>query len=243
MKHIAIAGATSAIAQAVARRYAGAATRFFLIGRNAANLAAVAADLRARGAEVIEHASDITPSSAPELANAAEAALGLIDVALVAHGELPDQRRIENDAAAVAASFTTNALSAIALLTAFAETMDRQGRGAIGFLGSVAGDRGRRSNYVYGSSKAAVQVFLDGLAGRFAATPVRVLTFKLGFVDTPMTSGFRKTFLFTTPDRIAPAIQAALERRRGTIYLPAFWRWIMLVVRLLPAGVIARLGL
>lgn len=244
MTNVVIAGATSAIAQAVARLYAAGHARLMLIARDEDKLRAVAGDLRARGAEVETVVADLASADAAELARIAEEKLGAIDALLIAHGVLPDQRAIEADPRATIASFEVNAVSAIALATAFAEHFERRNSGVLAFLGSVAGDRGRRSNYVYGAAKAAVQTFFDGLIGRFSTTNVRVIDFKLGFVDTPMTANVRKNPLFASAASVGRTVHRAMtSSRRGVIYVPSFWRWIMIVIRLMPASLIARLRL
>jgi short-subunit dehydrogenase len=241
---VVIAGATSAIAQAVAREFAQRGAKLVLIGRDAAKLEVVSADLRSRGAEVETIAADLAACDAQQLASDCERRFGRVDAVLIAHGSLPDQRLAENDVAATLAAMTTNGTSAIALAAAFASILDRQNAGVLALLGSVAGDRGRRSNYTYGAAKAAVQTYFDGLAGRFAATPVRALTFKLGFVDTPMTAHLKKNALYATPAAVGAALHRAMtSRARGVVYVPHFWRWIMLIVRAMPASLIARLRL
>ena len=157
------------------------------------------------------------------------AAFGGFDVALVAHGVLPDQARERalgrRDAVA---SFDTNAASVIALLTLLANRFEAQGSGALAVISSPAGDRGRASNYVYGAAKAAVTVFASGLRNRLHAKGVRVITIVPGFVDTPMTADrSRRAPLWAAPEQVARDIVRALERGFGVVYTPWFWRWIM----------------
>jgi short-subunit dehydrogenase len=242
---VAIFGATSAIAQSVARLYAAEGARFFLAGRNAERLHVVAGDLRVRGAaEVHVHAADFADlaTCAPLCIEAARA-LGAIDVALVAHGTLPDQDACERDDAALREAIAVNFTSYACLLTQVANVLEAQGHGSLAAIGSVAGDRGKRRNYVYGAAKAGIAVLLEGLMGRLARAGVHVTLVKPGFVDTPMTASFDKGLLWTSPERAARAIVRAIRARRTTVYVPWFWRWIMAALRVVPQRLFARLDL
>ncbi|MCC6194124.1 MAG: SDR family NAD(P)-dependent oxidoreductase, partial [Burkholderiales bacterium] len=233
---IAIFGATSAIAQATARIFAAAGARLFLTGRQGERLAAIAADLRVRGAsEVHVRIADFSAIDGwAALCASAKDALGTMDVALVAHGSLPDQEACERDEQALHDALEVNLSSHVQLLMALARILEEQERGCLVSIGSVAGDRGKRRNYVYGAAKAGVAAFAQGLMGRFARTPVHVLLVKPGFVDTPMTAGFAKGLLWIRPDQAAAAIVRAIRRRRSTVYVPWFWRWIMAALKILP---------
>jgi decaprenylphospho-beta-D-erythro-pentofuranosid-2-ulose 2-reductase len=239
-----IIGATSAIAQAVARGLAPRGVRFVLVGRDASKLSAVADDLRVRGAAQVDFAavSDLADlGEHGRIVDTARFLLGSIDLVLIAHGSLPDQKRVERDAPAVIASIELNAIGVISLMTRFANALEEQRRGMIAVIGSVAGDRGRRSNYVYGTAKAAIEAFASGLRARLAGAGVGVLLVKPGFVDTPMTASLRKNVLFASPDAVGTAIVRAIDRRYDVVYVPGFWRWILLAVRLLPESVFKRL--
>lgn len=245
MQKIFIIGATSAIAQAVARRYAGAGASLFLTGRDAGRLQVIADDLKVRGAAAVHsQVLDINDDAGQQQAvEAAWLALDEVDVVLVAHGTLPDQAACENSAAVAVTEFNTNATSTIALLTRLAPRMQAQGRGSIAVISSVAGDRGRASNYLYGSAKAAVSAFLSGLRQRLSSEGVNVLTIKPGFVDTPMTEQFKKGVLWASADQVAAGIVGAIEKRRSVAYLPWFWSAIMLVIRSIPEMVFRRIKL
>jgi short-subunit dehydrogenase len=231
-----IIGATSAIATAVARRYAARAARIGLVGRRADALEALAADLRVRGASEVDtwvlDANDITQH--PTCLDSAWRRFDGVDHVLLAHGVLPDQAECQASVAAALESFDTNARSVLALLTDLANRFERQGSGAIGVISSPAGDRGRASNYVYGAAKAAVTNLASGLRHRLAAKGVRVLTILPGFVDTPMTAAFPKGPLWATTDKVAADIERALARGFGAVYTPWFWRWIMLLIKHVP---------
>lgn len=245
MKRILVIGATSAIATACARKWAETPARFFLVGRDAARLQQIADDLKIRGAaEVFCHVLDLNRIDEHAAMLDAASVLQGLDIALIAQGTLPDQSQCQADPAQAAREFSTNATSVIAVTTAIAERMRVAGSGTIAVISSVAGDRGRASNYLYGAAKAAVSTFCEGLAARLHAHGVHVLTVKPGFVATPMTSHLKLPALLTaTPERVARDIVNAVERRAFTLYTPGFWRFIMLVIRLMPGFLMRRLSL
>lgn len=243
MKNILIFGACSAIAEATARQWARQGHRFYLIARDTERLAALRADLEVRGAQAVAFET-LDANAFAEHQGALERAagfLGGIDIALIAHGQLPDQAACEADFAAARTTLDTNGLSVLSLLTHLANRMEAQRHGAIAVIGSVAGDRGRASNYVYGAAKALVETFTDGLRQRLHAAGVSVTLIKPGFVDTPMTASFRKGALWVSPDVVARGIVRSVARARPIAYLPAFWWPIMFVIRHLPQAVFNRL--
>jgi short-subunit dehydrogenase len=246
MKRILIIGATSAIAAACARLWAAEGASFVLVARDQDKLNQVTADLRARGAVDID-TQTMDATALQKLKPTVERAvtvLGKIDVALIAHGTLPDQKLCERDAIAAAEATIVNATSVIAIATAIANQLESQKSGTLAVISSVAGDRARASNYVYGSAKAAVSAFCEGLRARIAASGVHVLTIKPGFVDTPMTKGMKlPTALLATPDQVASDIVKAVDRKKAVLYTPAIWGWIMLIIRNIPAPIFRRLNL
>jgi decaprenylphospho-beta-D-erythro-pentofuranosid-2-ulose 2-reductase len=231
-----IIGATSAIAHALARRYASAGARLFVLARDAARLQANAADLRVRGAAEVRTALLDVLHIEQHMAvlQDAFATWGGFDVALLAHGSLPDQAACEQSTALSLAAFDLNGRCTVALLTELANHFERQGSGVLAVISSPAGERGRASNYVYGAAKAAVSVMLSGLRHRLTTKGVRVVNILPGFVDTPMTANMPKGAMWASPERVAADIEAALRQRNATLYTPWFWRWIMLIVRHLP---------
>lgn len=245
MKNILIIGATSAIATACARRWAEQGAHLFLVARGAEKLGQVADDLAVRGAKVHRHVLDLNQfEQHAAMLDDCYATLGQVDVVLIAHGSLPDQKACQEDAGLAVREFVNNGLNVIALLTDVANRMQTQGKGTIAVISSVAGDRGRPSNYLYGSAKSAVSAFCSGLRARLFKAGVHVLTIKPGFVDTPMTKGLPlPKVLVASADKVASDILHAVERKRDTIYTPWFWRVIMLVVIHLPASVFKRVGL
>jgi decaprenylphospho-beta-D-erythro-pentofuranosid-2-ulose 2-reductase len=246
MKKVLIVGATSAIAIACARIWAGQGATLFLVGRNSAKLQSVADDLAVRGAASVHmlrvDANDIAAHRA--MIDAAMLALGGIDIALIAHGSLPDQAACEADAGTMLEEIATNGTSVLALLTVLANHFEKQRSGSIGVITSVAGDRGRPSNYVYGTAKAAVQVFCEGLRARLLRAGVSLTDIRPGFVATPMTQGLKLPGpLVAEPATVARRITAGIERKVDVLYTPAYWSLIMLVIRSIPGPVFKRLNL
>ncbi|WP_137191117.1 SDR family oxidoreductase [Stenotrophomonas rhizophila] len=243
MQKVLIIGATSAIAEAVARLYAARGSALFLVGRNAARLETIAADLRVRGAQRVDTGvldmNDVAGHAA--MLDAAWAATGGIDSVLVAHGTLPDQEACEQSVDLAMREFVTNGTSTIALCVALAQRLPSGANLAV--ISSVAGDRGRASNYLYGSAKAAVTAFLSGLGQKLGKRGINVLTIKPGFVDTPMTRDFKKGALWASADKVAQGIVRASDRRRAVAYLPGFWWAIMMVIKNIPEFVFRRIKL
>lgn len=242
---ILILGATSSIAIAVMRELAVPASHLFLVGRNKAKLVATAQDLATRGAGQVDICVldlDDTKAHAQMLASAAER-LGTIDLALLAHGVLGDQDRAQAEFAAADAILHTNFLSPVSLITWLANYFEAKGTGVLAVISSVAGDRGRKSNYVYGASKAALNTFLDGVRNRVDRKGVHVLTIKPGFVATPMTAHIQKNKLFATPPQVARGILKATQRRSDIAYVPFFWWPIMTIIKLVPERIFKGLNL
>jgi decaprenylphospho-beta-D-erythro-pentofuranosid-2-ulose 2-reductase len=248
MKRILIFGATSAIAHATARQWVQRGHRLFLVGRNPDKLAALVADLDVRAGSpgrVHGRQADLDDLAGHAgLVAEASTAMGGIDIALVAHGTLPDQSLCAVDPALALKEIHTNGLSVISLCTVLVNRFVEQGQGQLAVITSVAGDRGRQSNYVYGAAKGMVSLFLQGLRNRLFASGVNVLTIKPGFVDTPMTAGIQKAGpLWATPDAVARGIVTAVDRRRDVVYVPGFWRLIMAVIKATPEPIFKRLHL
>lgn len=245
--NILVIGATSAIAKATARHYAANnKAAFVLVARNPVALEDLKQDLLVRGAgKVATVAVDLTHETAyQEWIGQAFADFGSFDIILIAHGILGNQQACERDVAALKEMLQTNAISSMVMLTLIANKLEMQRSGTIAFISSVAGDRGRPSNYVYGASKAVVTTFLQGLRARMAKVGVHVLTIKPGFVDTPMTADIRKGGpLWAQPEDIAAGIAKAIEKRRNVVYLPWFWRIIMGIIIHIPETIFKKLNL
>ena len=245
--NILMIGATSAIAKATARHYATHnKASFVLVARNPVALEDLKQDLLARGAGKISIvAVDLTHETAyQEWIDNAFNEFSRFDIVLMAHGILGNQQACEKDVNALKEMMQTNAISSMIMLTLIANKLEQQGSGIIAFISSVAGDRGRPSNYVYGASKAIVTTFLQGLRARMAKVGVHVLTIKPGFVDTPMTADVKKGGpLWAQPEDIAEGISKAIEKKKNVVYLPWFWRIIMGIIMHIPEFIFKKLNL
>jgi short-subunit dehydrogenase len=244
-KRVLALGATSAIAEATLRLLAEQHATFFLVGRNPQKLAAVRDDLLTRGAaSAATCIADLDDTDAhPAMLAHAVTALGGLDLALLAHGVLGDQPQAEQDYAAAEAILRTNFLSAVSLIGWLANYFETEHRGTIAVISSVAGDRGRKSNYIYGASKGGLNVFLDGVRNRIDRAGVQVLTIKPGFVATPMTAHLPKNALFAEPAQVARHILRAIEKRKDVAYVPPFWGLIMLIVRNIPRRIFKKMNM
>lgn len=245
MEKILIIGATSAIAEATAQRFAAQGASLYLLARNQERLGTLACDLRIRGANKVAYAEfDACGFDRHQpLLEGVIAELGGLDTVLIAYGTLSDQKACEQSVDLTLQELNINALSIIALLTRLAPHFEVQGEGCIAVIGSVAGDRGRQSNYVYGTAKGALSIFLQGLRNRLHKNGVQVLTIKPGFVDTPMTADFSKGPLWASVEKVALDIEKAIEQKRNVLYTPSFWFLIMAIIRSVPEVVFKRLSL
>jgi decaprenylphospho-beta-D-erythro-pentofuranosid-2-ulose 2-reductase len=243
-RRILILGAASGIAQAYARLGAADKANFVLLGRQPERLVSIGNDLLARGAATAESVtSDLGEIAAIDATvNALRARFGAFDEIIIAYGILGNQAEAETDTMAarriIDVNFTSVALWVLALLR---EHPAGRPLSLVG-IGSVAGDRGRASNFVYGASKAGLERLLEGLAQRYAGSDIHILTVKPGFVDTPMTAGMvERKLLLASPERVALDIQRAVSRRQRVVYTPWFWWVIMFIIRNLPWFVFKRL--
>lgn len=245
MKKVLIIGATSAIAEASARLFAGRGDHISLIARNTERLDAMTQDLKIRGASAVEaYTLDIndTENRLSIIDNAIAHMQGL-DIVLVAHGTFPDQKECEKDVALIEHTLQSNANSVVAMVSHIANYMEQQQAGCIAVISSVAGDRGRQSNYIYGAAKGMVTIFMQGLRNRLARANVDVVTIKPGFVDTPMTVDYKKGLLWAQPETVAKGIVNAINKGKGDVYLPWFWWFIMFIIRNIPEFIFKRLSL
>lgn len=249
-RRIVIVGATSAIAEHCARLWvADGPVALDLIGRNSEKLDAVAADLRVRGpqsairAHVIDGADFSDPATVIALADRITAEHPP-DIVLIAHGSLPDQAACQTDLTAMREALMINAVSPALFAEAFAGHMQRAGRGTLALIGSVAGDRGRKSNYVYGAAKGLVMRYAQGLQHRFAGAAVKVVLIKPGPTATPMTAQLaQRGSRLANVEAVARTIIAGIASGKPVIYAPTIWRLIMLVIRHLPAPVFNRMDI
>ena len=245
MKNILIIGASSAIAKATARLWAKEGHRLYLVARDQQRLEADAADLQIRGAQIAGTASlDVNDLERHEtVIGAAVAALGGLDIALIAHGTLGDQKAGERDFQVALRELSTNALSVLSLLTHLANRLEAQKHGAVAVISSVAGDRGRQSNYIYGTAKGAVSIFMQGLRQRLAKSGVQVLTVKPGFVEHAHDQGLQEGGALGLGRGHRQGHRRGAGRRKDVVYAPGFWRAIMLIIRAIPERVFKKLSL
>lgn len=240
--NVVILGALSGMATEIARIYAARGAQLGLLGSSSERLADLAADLRVRGAGKIKMlTADLSATASCEsIIGEFADEMGGIDVFILAYGILGDQARARGDLRHAAEILTTNFTSAALWLLAASKRVD--GKGVIAVFSSVAGDRGRQSNYIYGSAKGGVAVLAQGMAHELAATGPKIVVIKPGFVITPMTEGMKRSGpLWTDARRAARIVVSALDRKRGpVVYVPGFWRWIMLLIRLVPAPIFHR---
>lgn len=245
MKKILIIGANSAIAEAVAKQWAAQGHTLYLLGRHPEKLKTLSQDLSLRGASLV-HSQRLDVNMIETHAKVLEEVihtLGNLDIVLIAHGTLPKQHECEQSVSCTLQAIQTNAVSTVALLTLLAPLFEKQKSGTLAVISSVAGDRGRQSNYVYGAAKAMVSTFLQGLRNRLHKSGVQVLDIKPGFVATPMTAHLKKGPLFVAPERIAQDILKGIERKKNILYTPFFWWPIMLVVKAIPERIFKTLHL
>lgn len=247
LQKIIIIGATSAIAEHCARTWlAESAKSLVLLGKDRAKTECVAQDLRVRSpqsciaVETIDFMDPVQIQAWVDSVCTEDAP----DIVLIAHGSLPDQKACQQDLKTARLELELNGISPVLFAEAFANYMEKAGRGKLAIIGSVAGDRGRRSNYVYGSSKGLLTRYAQGLQHRLAATGVRVVLIKPGPTDTPMTADLKsKGMKLAEVDEVARSIVKGIERGLPTVYIPMKWRLIMMVIRHLPRFVFNKMDI
>jgi short-subunit dehydrogenase len=246
MKHVAIFGATSPVARALAAELAREGYGLVLLGRELEEVQAVASDVGLRHAVpahalVFEALAFQTHAKVWEDARAAagDELAGVV----VCFGCLGDQVEAQKDLEEAWRILDVNLTAAVSVLNLAANYFEARQTGFLCALSSVAGDRGRQSNYLYGAAKGGLSVYLEGLRNRLFRSGVAVVTIKPGFLDTRMTYGRAGLFLVASPEQAARAILAAIRKRKATVYVPGFWRWIMLVIRAVPEAVFKRMRL
>lgn len=243
---IVIIGATSTICRQVAIEIVKPNDRVCLAARNLSELARIAADLQIRNSPelIIIRQFDTDDFDAHQvLIDEINQCLGGMDVVLVGTGALGDQMAARSSIPAIREIVNSNFVGIATVLAPVANIMESQRSGRIAVLSSVAGDRGRQSNYIYGSAKSGMSAYLSGLRNRLFTHGVTVSTIKLGFVDTKMIAGMSGAFLRASPHKVAKNIVAKLESGAGIVYLPWFWRFIMLIIVHIPELFFKRLRL
>jgi short-subunit dehydrogenase len=235
-ERVLILGATSALAVALAHGFACQGHDLVLAARHAANVEAIAADLRLRHGVTVEVVLLDALKPAPH-------AWGELAGVVLAIGTLGDEAGARHDAALARQILETNFVACVSLLTPLADQLEARGKGFIIGISSVAGDRGRQSNYLYGSAKAGLSAYLQGLRNRLYPAGVHVMTVKPGFMDTPMTYGRPGMFLVASPEAVAGTVMRGLRARRDVVYAPRFWWVIMAVIKALPEALFKRMKL
>jgi decaprenylphospho-beta-D-erythro-pentofuranosid-2-ulose 2-reductase len=238
---VVILGALSAIATATARIYAGEGAAIVLVARNGDRLKALADDLRARGASQVEIAAmdlEVAAAEAPKHMAEWKAKLGGLDHVHLVYGYLGSQEKASADPAELARITSSNYSTAVQWCEAAANIMRAQKSGSIVAVSSVAGDRGRQSNYAYGAAKGGLALYMQGLAHSLAPVGVRAVAVKPGFVDTPMTDGMKKGgAMWASPEKVGGIIRRAADKGGPIQYAPGRWRMVMMVIRSVPAFV------
>lgn len=244
---IVIVGATSAIATHCARLWLSSARELFLVGRNELKLQQLADDLRVRNPAVRIAFSCVDFEQPEAIAACVDQCFPdeCIDIALIAHGSLPEQSTCETDLAIAQQAMAINAVSPALFAEALGGRMAAAGGGTLAVIGSVAGDRGRKSNYVYGASKSLLESYCEGLRHRLFARGVKVCLIKPGPTATPMTAQLSPQAVgaMAAPEAVAACIVQGVERGRAVIYAPAKWRLIMWVIRQLPRAIFHRMDI
>jgi short-subunit dehydrogenase len=246
MQHIVIIGATSAMAEHCARLWVqAAAVRLTLVARDEARTQRIAADLRVRSPQSLIQVMTTDFVSAKAIEHTVQSiSQAPVDVVLIAHGVLSDQATCENDAVACDASLQVNAVSPVLFAQAFAKPMIATNHGTIAIIGSVAGDRGRKTNYVYGAAKGLVSRYAQGMQHSLANTNVKVVLIKPGPTDTPMTSELKaKGQKLASVEQVAQDIVKGIAAGKPVVYTPGIWQIIMLVVMHLPRVIFNKLSI
>ena len=244
-KRIVIVGATSAIAEQCARLWvAQSPVDLVLVARNVNKAGVIASDLKARSPDTVIEVLQTDFLDAVAIKNLVDAIIqdSVVDIALIAHGSLPSQKSCEQDLELNQGTLQVNAISPVLFAEAFAMHMEKTNSGTLALIGSVAGDRGRKSNYVYGAAKGLVTRYAQGLQHRFANTGIKVVLIKPGPTDTPMTSHLKKSGAnLASVDCVAEEIVSSIERGKRVLYTPKKWFVIMMIIRHLPHFVFKRL--
>ncbi len=246
LKRIAIIGATSSIAEHCARIWAQQGlVELILVGRDQKKLEVVSADLLVRSPSIkieIVTTDLIDPKAIQKIVDSLFA-ISSIDIALIAHGTLPDQKDCQNNLALNFNAIEINGISPVLYSEVFSQHMAKLNQGSIAIIGSVAGDRGRKSNYVYGSAKGLVTRYAQGLQHRFAGTGVSITLIKPGPTYTPMTAAMKGSEKFASPEEVAKIITSGIESKKAIIYAPAKWQLIMMVIRHLPSFIFNKMNI
>ncbi len=242
--NIVILGATSAIAQSVAQQYCASDANFILVARNTEKLDIVKNNLESIGAKsVTTYVLDFDLiDKQKEFVQYLDTKSIVIDLVFVAYGVLHDQTECEHNVDKAVEQIYSNYNSVVLLVTMLSTLLEKNKTGCIAVITSVAGDRGRKSNFIYGSAKAGVTTFLEGLRYKLYDAGITVITLKPGFIDTPMTKDCKKGLLWVSSDVAAKYIVKAIKKKKSVAYIPPFWFWIMLIIRMIPNIIFRKLN-
>ena len=241
--NILVIGATSAIARSISRLYAIKGAKIFLLARNEERLRESTVDLKLRGAsdvKALNYNAENT-NSHPKIVDAAVQFLGSIDIALICHGNLPNQGECQADYQKAEDAIRVNGLSVISLCTEIVNQLRTQKKGTLVVITSVAGERGRQPNFIYGAAKSMVSTYLQGLRGSLLKDNIHIVDVRPGLVDSPMTAHLKKGALWSSAESIAPSIIKGIRKKRSIIYTPWYWRLIMLLVCMIPEAIFKRI--
>lgn len=245
IKNIYVFGATSTIAQETLKNFAKEGCNMFLVGRNNEKLAIVKNEMKSYGADKVEiFEADATDwSKHRESINKAVDTLGVLDLIFVAHGTLPDNEKTRKDPELIRREFDINCTSVMSICSIASDYFEAKGSGNIAVISSVAGERGRQSNFIYGSAKGAVSLYLQGLRNALYKKNIKVITIKPGMVDTPMTEDFDKGLLFASSKSVGKGIYKAIINGKDVVYIPSIWKWIMRIIKIIPESIFKKLSL
>jgi len=246
MKKIFVFGAYSTLAFETLKHFKENGTQFYLCGSTMRKLETIKADLLARTPSLkifLQEINALEFDKHTRLLTDASYQMKGIDLVFIAHGTLPDQENTQLSVDETLLHFNINCNSVISLCTLAANFMEQQGFGTIAVISSVAGDRGRQSNYIYGSAKGAVSLFLQGLRNRMFSKNVKVITLKPGMVSTPMTAHLPKGALFAEPKKVGKLLYNAIIKGKDVAYVPGMWRLIMYIIKNIPERIFKKLSL
>ena len=244
MKNIVIIGATSGISQSVTKKMLADDVCMHLVARDERKLNIVASDIASRGCGEV-HCYQLDFNMLSQHASVVQDIIdkaGVIDTLFVCYGIMHSQSDCEADVTKAVEQVTSNYTSVVSLLVLFSQVMQKQNTGTIAVVSSVAGDRGRKSNYIYGSAKAGLTTFLEGLRYKLYEKGIHVLTIKPGFVDSPMTAHLKKGILWVSTEVVAEHIMNAINKKKSVAYVPPFWFLIMLIIKNIPAFIFRKLN-
>lgn len=245
IKNIYVFGATSNIAEETLRNFAKDSVNFYLVGRNNDKLEIVKNDLLARGANNIytEECDALDWDKHKSTMTNADNKLGQLDLVYIAHGTLPDNEAIRNNQMEVIKEFNINCTSVISLCTLASEYFEEKGSGTIAVISSVAGERGRQSNFIYGAAKGGVSKYLEGLRNRLYEKGIKVITIKPGMVDSPMTKDMPKGLLFAKSSSVGKQIYKGINVGKDDMFVPGYWKIIMGIIKSIPESIFKKLKL